>query len=57
MRILCAEIFLFLAQGRSLLIRARGGGFCRLPDYVGIGLFLIWSMCKMTHEGYEGLSF
>jgi hypothetical protein len=30
-----------------------GGGMYRLTDAVGVGLFVGWSTCKMTHENVE----
>jgi outer membrane protein W len=37
----------------ALGILFAGGGMYRLTDAVGVGLFVGWSTCKMTHEGLD----
>ncbi len=41
------------AKDNALGLIATGGGSYRVADSVGIGIFVAWSTCEMTHEGIE----
>jgi outer membrane protein W len=47
------EASLGTVRENALGIIFTGGGMYRLTDAIGVGLFLGWSTCKMTHEDVE----
>ncbi|TFG79788.1 MAG: hypothetical protein E4H23_04780 [Chrysiogenales bacterium] len=47
------EASLGTVKENALGIIFTGGGMYRLTDTIGVGLFLAWSTCKMTHEDVE----
>ena len=47
------EASLGTVKENALGFMARGGGVYRVTEAIGVGLFLAWSTCKMTHEDVE----
>jgi hypothetical protein len=47
------EASLGTVRENALGLIATGGGVYRLTEKIGVGLFLAWSTCKMTHEGLD----
>jgi hypothetical protein len=47
------EASLGTVKENALGIIFTGGGMYGLTDAVGVGLFLSWSTCQMTHEGLD----